>query len=197
MSVETLPAKSGQPASELAERYQGGEAEAREEIRAFIDKAQAGDRQAAAHVAEMIQAIPRLADMIAPDIAKVVEERLIRRSYGKDCARLHGSRPLSPRLAPPGAGRPEPLGRRAPPGRAGGPVLAGLLLRRLPGDRGQGPELSARPTTPPASADRAHRRYLSSLKALASVRKLPIVALQVNLGDGPPSGGKAEARQIE
>ena len=84
MSVETLPAKSGQPASELAERYQGGEAEAREEIRAFIDKAEAGDRQAAAQVAKMIQAIPRPADIIAPDIAKVVEERLIRRSYGKD-----------------------------------------------------------------------------------------------------------------
>ena len=109
MSVETLPANSGQPASELAERYQGGEAEAWEEIRAFIDKAQAGDRQAAAHVAEMIQAIPRLADMIAPDIAKVVEERLIRRSYGKD---LRSSRWKPSAIASPRSARSWPA--RAP-----------------------------------------------------------------------------------
>ena len=30
--------------------------------------------------------------------------------------------------------------------------------------------------------DRAHRRYLAALKALASVRKIPIVAVQVNVG---------------
>jgi hypothetical protein len=33
--------------------------------------------------------------------------------------------------------------------------------------------------------DRAHKRYLSALKALAAVRKLPIVAVQVNMGAEP------------
>ena len=173
--------KKSDSTASLLERYNSGDKDAPKEIEAIINEAQAGNRKAAAEFARLVKAAPRLANWLVNDIAEIAERSLIRSAYGKgslasaELARLRLAE-LRAELAGPNPSAVERLlAERA--------ALCWLdchaaEVRDLDGRQQtiRQADFSAR------KRDLAHRRYLSSLKALAAVRKSTIVTVQVHLG---------------
>lgn len=192
MSVEALPAPAGGTVAEslppLAERYRSGDQAAWDEVRKMLAKAEKGDEDAARTVGRLMRDAPEIVERTSCDIGHAVEVRMIRLAFGEkalataEAVRLK-LQALRAELAGPNPSAVERL------------LAERVALCWLDCHYAEYREVAAEPTTfkqadfTARQRDRAHRRYLASLKALASVRKLPIVAIQVNMGAGALPGG--------
>ena len=181
IAAESLPA--------LAERYRSGDEAARKEVRGMLAKADKGDKDAAWKVGQLMRAAAEIAERTGRDIAYAVEPRMIRRAFGeKALATAEGVRLKLRSFAELAGPTPSAVERL---------LAERVALCWLDCHYAEYMEIAATSGRSFAQADftahqrnRAHRRYLSALKALAAVRKLPIVAVQVNMGSDAVPGGR-------
>ena len=191
MSTETAVATIAEadPIADLAGRYKAGDSDASKEVDRIIAKANKGDEDAAGRFRELIKAAPEVASCFRSNLARVAENQMLRRAFGKDslASIVAIQRKIAAIRADLEGPTPSPVERLL----AERAALCWLdcyhneIREADPSNR----------TIPQADfqarqRDRAHRRYLSALKALAAVRKLPIVAVQVNMGADALPGGR-------
>jgi hypothetical protein len=163
-----------------------------EDIRSLIKRAQCGDESTLPAVRKFLQN-PEAIDLLGGDLARQAELSFISNAAGKDLAfreALVGKlAQLRAELAGP---NPAPVER--------------LLVERVVACWLQVQDADIRyaqaQTNNPALAvsdfqqrrmDRAHRRYLSAIKTLATVRKLALPVLQVNIAGQQVNVGQARA----
>lgn len=187
MNAPALTAPSGclpaESMTSLAERDRSGDEAARKEVRGLIAKADKGDKEAARKVAQLMKASPEIAERAYTDLSCVVEASLVRKAFGAEAlARAEAAHIKLQELRQELAGPKSTLIERLLAERV---ALCWLDCNytecidvQTTGRSFAQADFNAR------QRDRSHRRYLSALKALASVRKLPIVAVQVNVGAG-------------
>ncbi len=151
-----------------------------EELGGLIERAQSGDRKAIPAVRRMLDFVPELVSQFGGDLVQAAERPLIDAMGGEDLAFKEAvKRKLAMMRAELAGPSPTPLEM--------------LLVDRIVTCwlQVQSADIAAAQTTncPLELADfqqrrqaRAHRRYLSAIKMLATVRKLALPALQLNIG---------------
>lgn len=192
MSTETPLATTFRTDSiaSLARRYEAGETQALEEVDSIIHEADQGNQTAAREVAKLMTASSSIADRFRTNMATIAEERLIGHIFGKK--KLATAEGIRRKLAEVRSGLEGPnpsvieklLAERA--------ALCWLDLYFIECVEAEPSSRSIVQADYAArQRDRSHRRYLSSLKALAAVRKIPVVAVQVNVGTDAQDGSRA------
>ena len=159
---------------------------------AVVRRAEAGDAAALPALRELLKR-PGMVDGLGANLARSAAETLLTAFAG---ANLHAREVVSAKMA---ALRAELAGPDAPPVErllAERAVCCWLHLYHLEHTYAAKSSMSLELATHyQKSIDRAHRRYLSALKALAEVRRLAgptvqvnIARKQVNVAGGPPPG---------
>ena len=166
-----------------------------DELRAFLKRAQAGDPATLPALRQLLQD-PKVIDMCGGDLAAQAEGALIEKAAGKNLAFTEAIvRKLELLRAEVAGPDPTPVERLLAERVAAGWLQVhyyeALLTQKEPDlSLAQGEYHHRR-------LDRAHRRYLASLRTLALVRKLAVPVLQVNIarrqvnvaGVAPAGGG--------
>jgi hypothetical protein len=167
VSAKTIPTDAERPAEA-------------EDLRKLLERAQKGDASTLPALREMMQASPGFVDLCGGDLARQAERSLLNAAAGQNLsyreAVLRKMELMRAELAGP---EPAPLER--------------LLVERIVACWLQLHYLDVRLAQSEAKLtmeqldhlegrrDRAHRRYLSAIKTLATVRKLALPVLQVNI----------------
>jgi hypothetical protein len=150
-----------------------------DEIRKLLDRARKGDESTLPQVRRILKN-PALVDSLGGDLALQAQMSLIKAAAGKD---LVFSEALVCKLA---TMRAELAGSNPTP-------IERLLVERIVAcwlqvhdadvryAQGQGSATMTQGDYHQRRMDRAHRRYLSAIKTLATVRKLAVPVLQVNI----------------
>lgn len=147
--------------------------------RDVVKRARAGDRSALPELRELFDREPaRYMAIGFGDVAQLARDREIRRVAKEDLVSIEAMRrkldEMEAELAGPS---PSPIEKLL----AERAALCWFQVNSLdvfrPGDDAPGIERHE------SRRDRAHRRYLSALKTLATIRKLRLPAIQINLGE--------------
>ena len=152
-----------------------------EELRKFLARAQGGDASTLPALRRMLQ-VPSAVELFGGELARQAERSLVEAAAGKDLAFKEALlRKLELLRAELGGPNPAPVER--------------LLVERIVACWLQVQDADVRYAQAKGLSiewyeyyqrrmDRAHKRYLSALKALALVRKLalPVLVAQVNVG---------------
>lgn len=170
---ETTVASKGLIASETIPE------ETMEQIATALQKAQQGDEEGMALIREVMSAYPQILE--AWNLSRVVEEGLMQAAHGKDLAAREATR------------RYLDL-QRAQLKESASPLesllidrivhnLLDLLSLEAQSQRKQKALSPAQAEFHQRQIDRAHARYMSAIKTLASVRKLALPSVQVNVAE--------------
>jgi hypothetical protein len=151
-----------------------------DELKGYVVQAQDGDEEALSKIREILKEAPRLARLFV-DLTTAAERSLLKRVAGDDPLTQEVLRPQLETM------RKELAGPDAPP-------LEKLLAERIVAcwlqlqhadaiyAENLGDMSMAQSEYHQRRLDRLHRRYLSSIKALAQIRKLG-PAVQINIAD--------------
>jgi hypothetical protein len=164
---------------------------ATEELRALIKRAQGGDESTLPVVRQLLQSQEAI-DLLGGDLARQAERSFLSNAAGKDLAFREALAAKLARLrAELGGPNPTPLER--------------LLVERVVACWLQVQDADIRyaqgqANSPPLAVcdfqqrrmDRAHRRYMTAIKTLATVRKLALPVLQVNIAGQQVNVAKAK-----
>jgi hypothetical protein len=152
----------------------------KEEVRQFFAKARAGDQTALARVREMVRE-PHMLDLLGGNLVKDTRQLMMKTYCGDDIivrtALEHTLKTMRDELAGP---HPSPLENLL----VERIVTCWLQLHIVESRYANTKEMSfAASTHFQQHIDRANARYLKAIKTLATVRKLAVPVLQVNIAE--------------
>jgi hypothetical protein len=177
VATPKTPARPGPPAKEVAGTR------ATDPILALVRRATAGDESSLPELRKLFDECPdsRFVNEVGGDMARTAEDSMIARAAGKNLvAREALRRKLAALRAELAGPTPTPIERLL----AERAALCWLAVYEFEAAAAQqlGPIALALADYYQRRIDRAHKRYLTALRTLATVRKLAVPALQVNIG---------------